>query len=117
MLDDDSNDLTLCIIENNFLVNGAYLFKTSHFMGLVGLNVGSTFGNEFIFLGNGDQRWLEAKNSSYFRGTAIVGGSINLKHFFYQMEDPIGLGAKVVHNGKVNTFNTGNLLFAIGYKF
>ena len=114
--------LTLCIIENEFLINSAYIFKAPYFGGLFdvyagpGVSVGSTFGNEFIFLGGTDQSSLEAKNSSYFRGTIIAGGSINLRRFFYQMEGAIGLGTQVVHDGRANTFNTGNFRFAIGYR-
>ena len=76
-----------------------------------------SIGNEFIFLGGPEQSSLEAKNSSYFRGSVIAGGSINLRRFFYQMEGALGLGTQVVHDGKANTFNTANFRFAIGYKF
>ena len=122
-LDGGYDYLTLCIIENEFLVNGAYIFKAPYFGGLFdvyggpGISVGSTFGNEFIFLGGPEQSSLEAKNSSYFRGSVIAGGSINLRRFFYQMEGALGLGTQVVHDGKANTFNTANFRFAIGYKF
>jgi len=121
-LDGRRDYVTLCIIENEFIVQGAYIFKAPYFDGILdvyagpGVSVGSTFGNEFIFLG-GPEQTLEAKNSNYFRGSLIAGGSINLQNFFYQIEGAYGLGAQVVHDGKANSFSTYNMKLVLGYWF
>ncbi len=114
--------VTLCIVENEFLVNASYIFRLPYLDNMLdvyagpSVNIGSTFGNEFIFLG-GPEQTLEAKNSSYFRGGAIVGGSVNLRNFYYQMEGSLGLGAQVVHQGNASMLTSSNFRFAIGYRF
>ncbi len=118
----DYNTVTLCIIENEFLLQSSYIFRAPYLDGLLdvyggpSVNIGTTFGNEFIFLG-GPEQTLEARNSSYFRGSAVFGGSINLKRFSYQMEGALGLGAQAIHGGGSNTLKTSGFKFALAYRF
>lgn len=123
IVDSYINGVTLCVIENEFLVQAAYLFKATigrwkpiEVYAGPGVNVGGTFGNEFIFIG-GPEQTLTARNSNYLRTHVIAGGSINVgKRMFLQAEGLMGIGTQIVHDGGVNFLSTSALQFSIGYR-
>lgn len=111
----------LCLIENNFNLNASYLFRTTNkifnaYAG-PGANIGGTFGNDFIFMGSGDQTFYKAYGSNYLRVYALAGISMNLARVSFHLEGNYGFGSQVVHNGDVNLLQTYGLQASIGYRF
>jgi len=112
--------LGLCVIENNFNLNVAYLFKAK--LGPLevytgpGANVGGTFGNDFIFMGSGDNTFYQAYGSNYVRAYGLAGFGLNIWRVQFQAEGTYGVGSQVVYNGDVNLLRTYGLQLSVGYK-
>lgn len=113
----------LCVIENSFNLEAAYLFIASitNFLEVYagpGANLGGTFGNRFLFVGDpSDIGDLKARNSNYVRAHAIAGATFGTNHIFFQLEGKVGAGAQIVHNGKANLLGTYGIQIGVGYRW
>ncbi len=120
-LSQTGNWLGLCVIENNFNLNLAYLFKAK--LGPLEVytgpaaNVGGTFGNDFIFMGSGDNTFYQAYSSNYVRVSGVAGFGLNIWRVNFQAEGSYGIGSQLVHNGDINLLRSYSLQLSMGYKF
>ncbi len=121
-LSNQGNWLGLCVIENSFNLNFAYLFKTDianiiEFYAGPGANFGGSFGNDFIFMGSGDNTFYDAYDANFLRAYGLAGFGLNFWNVKFQMEGSYGLGSQIVHNGDVNILRTYGIELSVGYKF
>ena len=120
--------LTFCLLENEVMLQTSYLFKSTLLKGLMTfylgpqLNVGSTWGNEFILLNQtpatfGDNTF-ETKKSNYFRGSALFGYSLDIYRIRLQVEGTIGKGVQYIPaNEDMNGFRKRAFRLGIAYLF
>ena len=122
-LGDPYDNIGLCVIENSFNLEVAYLFKASpikvlQFYAGPGANLGGTFGNRFLFVGDpsdiGDKK---AKNSNYLRAYAVAGATFGVSKIFFQLEGKLGVGTQIVHDGKASSLTSYGLQIGLGYRW
>lgn len=121
-------EATFCMVENEFLMESAYLFSTNKsrvvsVYGGAGGSLGFTFGNEMLVFGNDvlleDEAMHEykAKNSTYLRLNAIMGLNVRLfRGFGMFMESQTGGGWQFVHSGG-DTYSIETCSFFMGFNF
>ncbi len=118
-----ADNIALCVLENSFNLEAAYLFKAPISQALEvyagpGANLGGTFGNRFLFIGDpSDTGDRKARNSNYLRAYAIAGATLGANKFFFQLEGTAGAGTQIVHDGKANFLGTYGLRIGVGYRW
>jgi|GEM_PF-2143541 len=117
----DYETVGLCIIENEFILQGAYLLhlgliedRLTVFGGLGG-NAGTTFNNRFIFVNLNDE-FIAARNSQFFRGYGLLGASYRMGRVKLDLESIYGAGWQIVNGADNNIMNrTRGVQFGISY--
>ncbi|MEM1134750.1 MAG: hypothetical protein AAGI07_02840 [Bacteroidota bacterium] len=111
----------LCIIENEFVLQASYIFnfsivesKWQLYVG-PGANFGSTFSNDFVFIGLSDEL-IPAKNSHFFRAYTTLGTSLQFNRWRVDLESIYGLGAQIVHQSD-NNFMKRNRAVQLGISY
>lgn len=123
------DEIIFCLIENEVILETSYLFhwpvsKKFSLYGGMGINLGSTFGNELLVFGSEvqllgeDMHQYEAANSSYFRVLVQSGMQYQvLKRLGMYLEFQGGGGMQIVHGGENNQLDNCATFFGINYNF
>jgi len=113
--------VTLCLLESEFIVQGSYLLTLPvinnkvNFYGGLGGSFGTTFNNDFIFIGLSDE-YLQVKNSHYLRGYGTIGANVRFGKIQLDLEGIFGAGWQLIHDRENNFLaNTRGIQLGVTY--